>query len=180
MPSGLRRFHQNRQLHFITFSCYGRQPKLAQDRVCSQFEQSLEQTRRACALAVVGYVIMPEHVHLLLGEPETKPLATAIQALKQSVARAVALRGREPFWQARYYDFNVWSEEWRIEKLRYIHSNPVQVGVDGSKAGANGSPAGNSSGTSAAIPALAKLGRGTPGLGRRCAKEARRPGHLER
>jgi putative transposase len=129
MPSGLQRFHQNRQLHFITFSCYRRQPKSAQDRVCSQFEQSLEQTRRAHALAVAGYVIMPEHVHLLLGEPETKPLARAIQALKQSVARAVALRGREPFWQARYYDFNVWSEKKRIEKLRYIHRNPVRRGL---------------------------------------------------
>jgi hypothetical protein len=33
--------------------------------------------------------------------------------------------GRGPFWQARYYDFNVWSEVKRVEKLRYIHRNPV-------------------------------------------------------
>jgi len=34
-----------------------------------------------------------------------------------------------PFWQPRYYDFNVWSEDKRIEKLRYIHRNPVRRGL---------------------------------------------------
>jgi len=72
---------------------------------------------------------MPGHVHLLLTELETKALFTALQALKQSVARSFALRAREPFWQARYYDFNVWSEEKRIEKLRYMHRNPVVRGL---------------------------------------------------
>jgi putative transposase len=72
---------------------------------------------------------MPEHVHLLVGEPETAPLATALQALKQSVARRLALRQSEPFWQARYYDFIVWSDRKRVEKLRYIHRNPVTRGL---------------------------------------------------
>ena len=52
-----------------------------------------------------------------------------MQALKQSVSRTLALRAPEPFWQARYYDFNVWSEEKRAEKLRYIHRNPVRRGL---------------------------------------------------
>lgn len=68
---------------------------------------------------------MPEHVHLLISEPEREGLARAIQSLKQSVARRLALRAAEPFWQARYYDFNVWSERKFVEKLRYIHRNPV-------------------------------------------------------
>ena len=72
---------------------------------------------------------MPEHVHLLLTEPETAPLATALQALKQSVSRTLSFRAPQPFWQARYYDFNVWSDKKRIEKLRYIHRNPVTRGL---------------------------------------------------
>ncbi len=68
---------------------------------------------------------MPEHVHLLLSEPEAAPLTKAIQAMKQSVSRTLALRAAEPFWQARYYDFNVWSNRKRIEKLKYMHRNPV-------------------------------------------------------
>jgi putative transposase len=129
MPSGLRRFQQSRQLHFITFSCYRREAKLAPPGACKVFENSLEQTRRAYGFGVLGYVVMPEHVHLLVGEPGIASLATALQALKQSVARRLALRQPEPFWQARYYDFNVWSERKRVEKLRYIHRNPVTRGL---------------------------------------------------
>jgi putative transposase len=55
--------------------------------------------------------------------------ATSLQSLKQSVARRRALRAAEPFWQARYYDFNVWSERKFTEKLRYIHRNPVTRGL---------------------------------------------------
>ena len=72
---------------------------------------------------------MPEHVHLLVGEPQTATLATALQALKQSVSRTLALRHSVPFWEARYYDFNVWTNRKRIEKLRYIHRNPVTRGL---------------------------------------------------
>ena len=103
--------------------------KLATPRARLVFERALEQTRRAYGFAVIGYVVMPEHVHLLLSEPEEAMLSRALQALKQSVARTLALRARQPFWQARYYDFNVWSGRKRIEKLRYIHRNPVRRGL---------------------------------------------------
>jgi putative transposase len=129
MPKGLRRFQQTRQMHFITFSCYRRQPKLSTVRARNILEHSLEKTRRVYRFCVAGYVVMPEHVHLLLTEPESSPLATALQALKQSVSRTLSLRAPEPFWQARYFDFNVWSEAKRIEKLRYLHRNPVARGL---------------------------------------------------
>ena len=67
---------------------------------------------------------MPEHVHLLVGEPEKGEPAQVLQSLKQSVARRLALRAAEPFWQAHYYDFNVWSERKFTEKLRYITATP--------------------------------------------------------
>lgn len=129
VPRGLHRFQQNCDLHFITFSCYRRQPKLGTVCARNTFEHSLERTRSAYEFCVGGYVVMPEHVHLLVTEPESRSLAIAMQSLKQSVARTLALRAREPFWQARYYDFNVWSEEKRIEKLRYLHRNPVVRGL---------------------------------------------------
>ena len=129
VPTGLTRLQQTRNMHFITFSCYHRQPKLGRAHARNVFEQSLERTRRVYEFCVVGYVVMPEHVHLLVTEPESRPLATAMQSLKQSVARTLSLRAPEPFWQERYYDFNVWSEEKRIEKLRYLHRNPVARGL---------------------------------------------------
>jgi len=129
VPWGLKRFQQTRQLHFITFSCYRRRPFLDSPARRELFERALEDARRRYALFVTGYVVMPEHVHLLLSEPERGLLATAIQAMKQSVARRLVLRKAEPFWQARYYDFNVWTAKKRIEKLRYMHRNPVKRGL---------------------------------------------------
>jgi putative transposase len=93
------------------------------------FESALEQVRQNYDLCVYGYVVMPEHVHMLVNEPERGTLAQAMQSLKQSVARRLALRAPDPFWQARYYDFNVWSERKFVEKLRYIHRNPVARGL---------------------------------------------------
>ena len=129
MPSRLKRYQQTGDLHFVTFSCYDRQLKLGTSSARGSFERSLEKTRQNYRFCVLGYVVMPEHVHLLLNEPKTSSLATALQALKQSVSRTLALRGTEPFWHARYYDFNVWTEPKRIEKLRYMHRNPVARGL---------------------------------------------------
>jgi putative transposase len=50
--------------------------------------------------------------------------------LKQMVSRRLRPASESiPLWQARYYDFNVWSEQKRVEKLRYIHRNPVKRGL---------------------------------------------------
>jgi putative transposase len=126
MPWGLKRFQQTDNLHFITFSCYRRRPNLGTPDSRSTFEAALERVRRKYELCVYGYVAMPEHVHLLLSEPERGPLAQAIQSLKQGVARRLALRAADSFWLERYYDFNVWNHHKFVEKLRYIHRNPVE------------------------------------------------------
>jgi putative transposase len=151
MPWGLRRYQKSGALHFITFSCYRRHPLLRSHLAADLFEQALEQARLKYNFYVLAYVVMPEHVHLLVTEPEHATLATAIKAIKQSVARRVLKVGnasrssqqKDPlnqnrvewgtrsdhFWQARYYNFNVTSSEKRIEKIRYIHHNPVKRGL---------------------------------------------------
>lgn len=129
MPWGLKRFQESHQNHFLTFSCYRRQPKLASVAACDTLVSALERVRQAYGLCVYGYVIMPEHVHLLVNEPERSNLAQVLKSLKQGVARRLALRAEEPFWQERYYDFNVWSERKFVEKLRHLHRNPVKRGL---------------------------------------------------
>ena len=129
MPWGLKRFQQSRNLHFLTFSCYHRLPNFQHTTARVTFELSLERVRQRYELCVYGYVVMPEHIHMLVNEPERGTLAKAMQSLKQSVAKTLALRAANPFWQARYYDFNVWSERKFVEKLRYIHRNPVARGL---------------------------------------------------
>jgi putative transposase len=129
MPWGLKHFQESRQVHYLTFSCYHRRPKFGSVESRCIFESALERVREKYDLCVYGYVVMPEHVHLLVNEPRIGTLAQVLQSLKQGVARRLALRAADPFWQARYYDFNVWSERKFVEKLRYIHRNPVKRGL---------------------------------------------------
>lgn len=149
MSDGLQRFYGGKDLHFLTFSCFRRQPLFNSTSRGDLFLEVLERVRRRYRLVVLGYVVMPEHVHLLVSEPQRDTLSTAMQALKlgfvRRLERAVVPRSRKTgetwgipvsgdceshrFWQARFYDFNVWTEKKRIEKLRYIHRNPVKRGL---------------------------------------------------
>ena len=122
MPWSLKRYQNSGSLHFITFSCYRRQPLLHTPGASEMFEQALEQARVKYGFFVFGYVVMPEHVHLLVSEPERHTLATAIKAIKQSVARRQVKTG-EHFWQGRYYDFNVGT---RAEESREAEVHPPQ------------------------------------------------------
>jgi len=126
MPDRLERFQHSGGFHFLTFSCHARLPYLASTAASDLFEHTLEAMRRRYVFHVFGYVVMPEHVHLLVSEPRRAVLAHAIQALKTSVAKQSRQR---PFWLVRYYDFNVRSETKRTEKLRYLHRNPVTRGL---------------------------------------------------
>ena len=139
VPSGLQRYQQTGYGHFLTWSCYQRRQFLAKARHRDLFLQILEQVRRRYGFVVMGYVVMPEHVHLLISEPERGTIAKAVQVLKQRTARRLLPRPRPSqaelwppdhhFWQKRYYDFNVWSERKRTEKLNYMHQNPVRRGL---------------------------------------------------
>jgi len=126
MPKGLVRYQQSGCFHFITFGCYHRLRHLGTVAARALFERSLQNMRLRYEFVVCGYVVMLDHVHLLVSEPRQALLSKAIQALKLSVS---VQSGERPFWQKRYYDFNVHSEEKRIEKLRYMHRNPVACGL---------------------------------------------------
>jgi len=121
MPWSLTRFQQARCLHFITFSCQHRDKLLSTPESRDTFLEILERTHTWYDFYITGYVVMPEHVHLLVSEPQRSKLAVVIQMLKQNGARKLRLVEGAPFWEPRYYDFNAWSEAKRVEKLRYIH-----------------------------------------------------------
>jgi REP element-mobilizing transposase RayT len=121
MPWGLHRCYRTGHLHFITFSCYHRRPLLGTARRRNLFLEIFEQVRVRYSFVVIGYVVMPEHVHLLISEPERGTQSTVMQVLKQRFARRVLAelrRRRRPqqgtlweealevghVWQARFYD----------------------------------------------------------------------------
>jgi len=132
MPTALVRLQQTGHSHFITFTCYRRMEHLTSSHACSAVLRALENTRKRYELRVYGFVLMPEHVHLLLSEPERGSLARALQSRKSASARMARdkppedMAGRAPFWQARYYDRYMRDYDEFSEKLRYIHRNPLK------------------------------------------------------
>jgi putative transposase len=110
------------------------------------FLSVLEQVRKQYEFVIFGYVVMPEHFHLLISEPKSKNLSTVMQVLKQRVSRHMRQRSSRPdssrqthlvstasddvrFWQLRFHDFNAFTRHKFVEKLRYIHRNPVERGL---------------------------------------------------
>ena len=144
MRNPLRRYYGSGDLHFITFSCYRRHPLLGTRRARDRFVRILDEVRARHGFRLIGYVVMPEHVHLLVSEPRNGTPSKVLQVLKQKVSRALRGRGRKKapgqlssafaaaateeraFWQRRFYDFNVWSSKKVREKLEYMHANPVK------------------------------------------------------
>lgn len=134
MPQGLRRFHHTGQSHFITFTCYHRLPKLDTGQSRDLAVAALEHARVKYGFLVYAFVVMPEHVHLLISEPDRASVAEAIQSFKISSAKQVEkLRGGSEqngrLWQIRGYDRNVRDAKEFMEKRRYIHSNSVRRGL---------------------------------------------------
>ncbi|HXL20843.1 MAG TPA: transposase [Candidatus Dormibacteraeota bacterium] len=147
MPEGLKRYYGRGDLHFVTFSCYRRLMLLGTKRARNLFVSELARVRLEYGFRLTGYVVMPNHVHVLMSEPAKGTVSTALQMLKQRVSRKMRKRkrrGREgqlafvfgaegeelrSFWQARFYDFNVYSRGKVKEKLNYMHANPVIRGL---------------------------------------------------
>jgi putative transposase len=147
MPTRVKRYYGHGHLHSLTFSCYQRRPLLDSPAARTFFLSTLHEIRNRYHFKLHGYVVMPEHVHLLLSEPPEHTISDALKALKQRISRD--FRGGIPesnkhslpvvlrtlaidlprFWEPRFYDFNVYTQEKLIEKLNYVHANPVRRGL---------------------------------------------------
>jgi len=152
MPKNLKRYYGRGDLHFLTFSCYRRLPLLRAVDARNVFVQALNEIRARYGFPVVGYVVMPEHVHLLIGESPGAMPSLVLEVLKQRVSRDLrrpkiptrktdvwgtlgrhsssplghAERRLARFWQTRFYDFNAWNAQKIPVVLEYMHLNPVK------------------------------------------------------
>ncbi len=105
MTEGLYRYYGTGDLHFITWSCYRRQPILEIATGRDLLLTILEQARRKYRFVVHGYVVMPEHVHLLITEPEEGDPSVVMKVVKQRFARRLNEKRRRtaarqgPLWE---------------------------------------------------------------------------------
>ena len=136
--------------HCLTFSCFARQPFFHVERICEGFLESLVAARRKHAFDLWAYVIMPEHVHVVLWPHEGAKISAILKGIKLSLARKVLISAQRDnpellalmachrpngdvshrFWlPGGGYDRNLRSDRDVHEKIRYIHANPVRRGL---------------------------------------------------
>ena len=130
---------------FVTFCCYHRQKLLTAPSVIETFLEALSNARDIHKFRLLGYVIMPEHVHLvihpqmetklgpLIGEIKSKSAAKIITgnviSLPDICLKIVDGKQKYSFWQPRCYDHNCRTPETVLEKINYCHNNPVRQGL---------------------------------------------------
>jgi putative transposase len=129
-------------VHFITFSCHHRRNYLEPDHVkrivIGHLGSRLSLHKGLC----LGYVVMPNHVHVMVWFPEPGQLSDFVGKWKDQSARTIQsfYQSKRPeywrlveepdsIWQGGYYDFNIWSRDKVLEKLTYMHENPVRAGL---------------------------------------------------
>ncbi|MCD4823231.1 MAG: hypothetical protein K8S55_01375 [Phycisphaerae bacterium] len=136
--------------HLLTFSCFNRRPFFRSNRACGWFLENLISAQRKAPFDLWGYVLMPEHVHLLILPADGVKMSAILYTLKQPVTiRAITyIRRHTPtflrrmedtqpngkvayrFWQrGGGYDRNLRAVSDVHEKLKYLHENPVRRGL---------------------------------------------------
>ena len=146
-----QRYNHPGDAHALTFSCFQRQPFLSKERSQNWMIEAIDRARERYRVHVWAYVIMPEHVHLLIWPAEPLyDISEILSAIKQSVAkRALAyvqqhsptfltrMEDRQPngkihhrFWQrGGGYDRNVIEPSVVYQQIEYLHNNPVRRGL---------------------------------------------------
>ncbi len=137
-----RRIDDALYTHFITFSCYHRRRLLDHDQPKRIFLGVLDDVREKFAAKVVGFVLMPDHVHLLIWFPTAGQLSRFVQQLKGRSSTQIKQFLRDdmteyaahvslddPVWQVRFHSFEIYSSAKLEEKLAYMHMNPVRAGL---------------------------------------------------
>jgi putative transposase len=151
----LQHFYGQKHLHYLTAGTYRRARIFDSDRFKLKFVQTLDDLRTELGFKIVGYVLMPEHCHLLIWPGALANPSRIMQKLSERTANFILRNLRRNFvfpwcqkmlkqfelpptvhhhahyrvWQKRGYDMNIWSEKKRIEKMNYMHNNPVKRGL---------------------------------------------------
>jgi len=137
--------------HFVTYSCVRRLPLLSKDRTRRWVVEAIECVRSELRVAVWAYVIMPEHVHLLIHPQDARfQMRRILAGLKRSVSdhakRHLETEGRTDwlrrltvsypsrrvfrFWQpGGGFDHNIFREKTVPAVIDYIQANPVRRGL---------------------------------------------------
>ena len=121
---------------FVTTTVFKWRPILTKEQVASIVIKELQKTRSLFKMSFISYVIMPSHIHLLLGFHDISNLSKFVQTFKSITSRQIKrLSLKELYendyklWKPRFDDLIVTSERQLKIKMEYIHNNPVKAGL---------------------------------------------------
>ncbi|MCB9853238.1 MAG: transposase [Phycisphaerales bacterium] len=158
MPTRLRRYDEPGHIHFWTISCYRRLAFFWEDSMKQVVVESLHELQTRRGICLIAYVVMPEHVHIILyphakGSDVPIPISKLLHAFKRRVGEhgmnrlrtlwrmhgrlwskplndwAIGAYGKRVLWTTRGYDFNITRENSLFQKVDYCHKNPVTRGL---------------------------------------------------
>jgi putative transposase len=113
---------------FVTSVTWNRRALLQSDRMAGLFVDCLEQNRKKARFQLHEFVVMPNHVHLLLTPNPQIPLEKALQFIKGGFSYRVKkeLQINTEIWQAGFTHHRIGDGEDYEQHRRYIHHNPVK------------------------------------------------------
>ncbi|KAA3635208.1 MAG: hypothetical protein DWP97_05255 [Calditrichaeota bacterium] len=143
-----KHFENTGTVRFVTFSCYHNYNLFKTDKVKQIFIKHLKRVREKYKFKLYGFVIMPNHVHIVLLPINNVRLSQIIGELKSLSAREIieywtlldlnifeklkvnrSGKQKFAFWQRKYYDYNCRTKEITLNKIMYCHNNPVVKGL---------------------------------------------------
>ena len=137
--------HEPNPFHYATTVCFNRVPVFRSEVACKLFISALLETREQCRFKLIGYVLMPDHAHLILN-PLNRDISVVRRRLKSSSARQIldwlrtsnhvaslkklalavpqSRSHTHSLWQKNFSSIDLWSPQFIRQKLNYIHLNP--------------------------------------------------------
>ncbi|MDD5093582.1 MAG: transposase [Dehalococcoidia bacterium] len=150
----LPKFNDTSYAHFVTTRTYESYPCFKNEKLAGILHEELVFYAERYGFHLLGYVIMPDHLHALIWwDAEAKP-ELAISKIMNSIKTMTSKRVKRQLfygdgaeykgsladvgqatprhfhlWQPGFYDFNIYTEGKLWEKLEYMHGNPVKAGL---------------------------------------------------
>jgi putative transposase len=140
--------HEPNTIHYVTTVCFNRVAVFQKETACELFIEALARTREHCSFKLIGYVIVPDHAHLILN-PVNRDISVVMRRLKSTSARLILdwlrVNGYEnslrklalthaqakshthALWQKDFSSIDLYSARFIRQKLNYIHLNPVRA-----------------------------------------------------
>ena len=127
----MKHFYLENHAYFITTVTSQRQRFFADNDNCNILLRVLRFYRYRLNFRIFGYVILPDHFHVVIQVPENKSISSIMHGIKRGSAFQINrnLNRRGPVWQAGYYEHVIRDEKDLKGRLDYIHKNPLKTGL---------------------------------------------------